>query len=146
MSWSQLPLSPKVISKAEVIDPVDYHYGMNLYIERVIFLTDTSDKAGVVPVTLVYEDSQGNVQSIEFSQLAVSEVGASIGSRWSWIEARSAFVSLVVAPKLSKLAQRTHASWRPDYCDLIPLFDLSQARLLAPIVRKLNVPRQSLIA
>lgn len=55
--------------KAEVIDPVEYHYGMNLDIERVISLTDTSDKAGVVPVTLVYEDSRGNVQSIEFSQV-----------------------------------------------------------------------------
>lgn len=31
-------------------------------------LTDTSGKAGVVPVTLIYEDSQGNVKSIEFSQ------------------------------------------------------------------------------
>ncbi|GAB6387611.1 DUF2790 domain-containing protein [Stutzerimonas marianensis] len=53
----------------EVADPVKYHYGMNLDVERVISVTDTSDKAGVVPVTMVYEDSQGNVKSIEFSQV-----------------------------------------------------------------------------
>lgn len=54
--------------KVEATAPVEYHYGMELDIKRVISLTDTSDKAGVVPVTLIYEDSQGNVRSIEFSQ------------------------------------------------------------------------------
>ncbi len=52
----------------DATDPVEYHYGMNLDVKRVISLTDTGDKTGVVPVTMIYEDSQGNVKSIEFSQ------------------------------------------------------------------------------
>lgn len=53
---------------AEPTEPVKYHYGMDLDVKRVISLTDTSDKVGVVPVTLIYEDSQGHVKAIEFSQ------------------------------------------------------------------------------
>lgn len=58
----------KIDRKAETTDSVDYHYGMNLDINEVISLTDIGDKAGVVPVTMVYEDSHGNVKSVTFSQ------------------------------------------------------------------------------
>lgn len=54
--------------RAEPFEPVEYHYGMNLDVKRVISLTDTSDSTGVVPATLIYEDSQGQVKSIEFTE------------------------------------------------------------------------------
>lgn len=54
--------------RAEPVQSVEYHYGMNLDVKRVISLTDTSDSTGVVPATLIYEDSQGQVKSIEFTQ------------------------------------------------------------------------------
>ena len=45
---------------------VEYHYGMDIDVQKVLHRTDTSDKTGVVPVTLVYEDSQGEVHKIRF--------------------------------------------------------------------------------
>ena len=54
--------------RAEPLEPVEYHYGMNLDVKRVISLTDTSDSTGVVPATLIYENSQGQVKSIEFTE------------------------------------------------------------------------------
>ena len=48
------------------VAPVDYHYGMEIDIQKVLHRTDTSDKIGVVPVTLVYEDSAGEVHKIRF--------------------------------------------------------------------------------
>lgn len=56
--------------RAESVNPVKYYYGMDLDVRRVISLTDTSDKIGVVPTTLVYEDSQGRIKAVEFSQAA----------------------------------------------------------------------------
>ncbi len=54
--------------QAEPVQSVEYHYGMSLDVKRVISLTETSDSTGVVPATLIYEDSQGQVHSIEFTQ------------------------------------------------------------------------------
>ncbi|MCY1423847.1 hypothetical protein D9M71_395730 [compost metagenome] len=48
------------------IAPVDYHYGMEIDVQRVLHRTDTTQKTGVVPVTLVYEDSEGEVHKIRF--------------------------------------------------------------------------------
>ncbi|BAN47454.1 DUF2790 domain-containing protein [Metapseudomonas resinovorans] len=45
---------------------VDYHYGMELDVQRVLSRTDISQKAGVVPVTMVYEDSQGELHKVRF--------------------------------------------------------------------------------
>lgn len=51
-------------------EPVQhYAYGQTLDIKRVISLTDVSREVGVVPVTLVYEDSQGEVHKVVFSQI-----------------------------------------------------------------------------
>lgn len=55
-------------SNFESSDPVVYNYGMALDIKRVISITDTSDDQGVVPATLIYEDSQGRVKTVNFSQ------------------------------------------------------------------------------
>ena len=46
-----------------------YEYGMNLDVKKVISLTDVSQEVGVVPVTMVYQDSNGYVQSVQFLQL-----------------------------------------------------------------------------
>ncbi|NWL78846.1 DUF2790 domain-containing protein [Pseudomonas taiwanensis] len=48
------------------IAPVDYHYGMEVDIQKVLHRTDTSQRTGVVPVTLVYEDSDGEVHKLRF--------------------------------------------------------------------------------
>lgn len=49
-------------------EPVEYRYGMELDIKRVISLTDTSSEQGVVPATLTYEDSQGHVNTVSFRE------------------------------------------------------------------------------
>ncbi|MGE8498060.1 MAG: DUF2790 domain-containing protein [Pseudomonas sp.] len=46
-----------------------YEYGMKLDVQKVISLTDVSQEVGVVPVTMVYQDSQGAVQTVQFLQL-----------------------------------------------------------------------------
>lgn len=46
-----------------------YEYGMKLDVKKVISLTDVSQEVGVVPVTMVYQDSQGAVQTVQFLQL-----------------------------------------------------------------------------
>ncbi|MBD1554861.1 DUF2790 domain-containing protein [Pseudomonas typographi] len=47
--------------------PVEqYHYGMNLDVQRIISKTDISDKTGVVPVTMVYQDSHGQVHKLQY--------------------------------------------------------------------------------
>lgn len=56
------------------IKPVDYHYGMDVDIHKVLHRTDTSDKVGVVPVTLVYEDSEGEVHKLRFLEWGGSTV------------------------------------------------------------------------
>ncbi|MBO3277199.1 DUF2790 domain-containing protein [Pseudomonas schmalbachii] len=48
------------------VEPVDYHYGMEIDVQKVLHRTDTSQKTGVVPVTLVYEDSDGEVRKLRF--------------------------------------------------------------------------------
>ena len=50
--------------------PVEhYHYGMQLDVKKVISKTDVSQESGVVPVTMVYEDSKGQVHKLEYLQL-----------------------------------------------------------------------------
>lgn len=48
---------------------VSYEYGTELDIKRVISLTDTRDQEGVVPATMVYEDSNGAVKVIQYREL-----------------------------------------------------------------------------
>ncbi|WP_044871547.1 DUF2790 domain-containing protein [Pseudomonas sp. LFM046] len=48
------------------IPAVDYHYGMELDVQRVLYRTDASQRTGVVPVTLVYEDSKGELHKVRF--------------------------------------------------------------------------------
>ncbi|WP_447590721.1 DUF2790 domain-containing protein [Aquipseudomonas campi] len=50
----------------EGIPAVDYHYGMQLDIEKVLHRTDNSDKIGVVPSTVVYQDGKGEVHKVRF--------------------------------------------------------------------------------
>lgn len=49
--------------------PIQYEYGTKLDVKKVISLTDVSQKEGVVPVTMVYQDSQGDVHKVQFLQL-----------------------------------------------------------------------------
>jgi len=49
--------------------PVEsYTYGMKLDVKKVISETDVSNKSGVVPVTMVYQDSRGQVHKVQFLQ------------------------------------------------------------------------------
>ncbi|RJG09305.1 DUF2790 domain-containing protein [Pseudomonas cavernicola] len=65
-------LAPSVFAQDGLQEPgasisaVDYHYGMEIDVQKVLQRTDTSQKTGVVPVTLVYEDSEGEVHKIRF--------------------------------------------------------------------------------
>ena len=65
-------LAPSVFDQNNLQDPgahvsaVEYNYGMDIDVKRVLQRTDTSDKTGVVPVTLVYEDSAGEIHKIRF--------------------------------------------------------------------------------
>ncbi|MFP6848169.1 MAG: DUF2790 domain-containing protein [Pseudomonas sp.] len=47
------------------ITPVEYHYGMDVDVQKVLYRTDNSSKAGVVPVIVVYEDSNGEVRKLK---------------------------------------------------------------------------------
>lgn len=65
-------LAPSVFDHSSLQDSgahvpaVEYHYGMNIDVKRVLQRTDTSAKTGVVPVTVVYEDSKGEIHKIRF--------------------------------------------------------------------------------
>ncbi|AHD16518.1 hypothetical protein C163_23080 [Pseudomonas sp. FGI182] len=65
-------LAPSVFDHNSLQEPgahisaVEYHYGMNIDVKRVLQRTDTTDKTGVVPVTVVYEDSKGEIHKIRF--------------------------------------------------------------------------------
>ncbi|MGA3798556.1 hypothetical protein PS726_00596 [Pseudomonas fluorescens] len=65
-------LAPSVFDQNSLQEPgahvsaVDYHYGMEIDVKQVLQRTDTSDKTGVVPVTVVYLDSEGEVHKIRF--------------------------------------------------------------------------------
>ncbi|WP_433766282.1 DUF2790 domain-containing protein [Pseudomonas putida] len=71
-------LAPTVFDQNGLQEPgahvssVDYHYGMEIDVKRVLKRTDTSSKSGVVPVTLVYEDSQGEIHKIRFLEWGAS--------------------------------------------------------------------------
>ncbi|CAI8860777.1 DUF2790 domain-containing protein [Pseudomonas sp. IT-P44] len=71
-------LAPTVFDQNGLQEPgahvsaVDYHYGMEIDVKRVLQRTDTSNKTGVVPVTLVYEDSLGEVHKIRFLEWGAS--------------------------------------------------------------------------
>ncbi|WP_120995024.1 DUF2790 domain-containing protein [Stutzerimonas urumqiensis] len=47
---------------------ITYEYGQPLDVKKVLSITDTSQAVGIVPVTLVYEDSQGTVREVQFVQ------------------------------------------------------------------------------
>ncbi|WP_433766277.1 DUF2790 domain-containing protein [Pseudomonas putida] len=65
-------LAPSVFAPGDLqepgahISPVEYQYGMEIDVQRVLQRTDTTDKIGLVPVTLVYADSQGELHKIRF--------------------------------------------------------------------------------
>ena len=65
-------LAPSVFDHNSLHEPgaqisaIEYHYGMNIDVKRVLQRTDTTDKTGVVPVTVVYEDSKGEIHKIRF--------------------------------------------------------------------------------
>ncbi|WP_051394187.1 DUF2790 domain-containing protein [Pseudomonas taeanensis] len=63
-----LAQSPTV-QDASQVQAVDYHYGMALDIDKVIHITDTSDKVGVVPATITYLDSHGRLHKLNYLQL-----------------------------------------------------------------------------
>ncbi|MCY1542386.1 hypothetical protein D9M68_781320 [compost metagenome] len=48
---------------------VDYHYGMTLDVQKVIHITDNSDKVGVVPATIIFLDSQGMLHKVNYLEL-----------------------------------------------------------------------------
>jgi hypothetical protein len=48
------------------IPPVDYRYGMRLDVKQVLHRTDNSGRTGVVPTTLVYQDSHGELHKIRY--------------------------------------------------------------------------------
>jgi hypothetical protein len=44
----------------------DYVYGKELDVAKVISITDVSRERGVVPVTMKYEDSNGQVHEVQY--------------------------------------------------------------------------------
>ncbi|MDF3933309.1 DUF2790 domain-containing protein [Pseudomonas citronellolis] len=48
------------------ITPVEYHYGMQLDIDKVLHRTDNSHKVGMVPAYLVYQDHEGETHRVRF--------------------------------------------------------------------------------
>jgi hypothetical protein len=75
-------LAPGVFAQNALPEPsasvrvVDYHYGMEVNVQKVLQRTDTSRKTGVVPVTLVYEDSEGELHKIRFLEWGGSTTSA----------------------------------------------------------------------
>ncbi|MFW5326160.1 DUF2790 domain-containing protein [Pseudomonas aeruginosa] len=49
-----------------VPDVKHYKYGMNLDIAKVVSVTPSSSACGVVPARMTYEDSQGELHTIEY--------------------------------------------------------------------------------
>lgn len=45
---------------------VDYQYGMDLDIAKVVSRTDNSLKAGIVPTVVVYRDHQGDLHKVRY--------------------------------------------------------------------------------
>jgi hypothetical protein len=64
-AWAQPPLS----QNPEEVQAVDYHYGMSLDIQKVIHITDNSDKVGVVPATITFLDSNGKLRKVNYLEL-----------------------------------------------------------------------------
>lgn len=46
-----------------------YRYGMDLDVARVISISEPKEACGLVPVTMQYEDSQGDRHFLSFTQL-----------------------------------------------------------------------------
>ncbi|MCY1179941.1 hypothetical protein D3C76_843000 [compost metagenome] len=65
-------LAPSIFAQDGIQNPgaglpvVEYHHGMEIDVQKVLHRTDTSQLTGVVPVTLVYEDSDGEVHKVRF--------------------------------------------------------------------------------
>ncbi|HBX56252.1 DUF2790 domain-containing protein [Pseudomonas sp. UBA2684] len=64
-AFAQTPLT----TNAKDVQAVDYHYGMHLDIQRVIHITDNSDKMGVVPATITFIDSSGMLRKVNYLEL-----------------------------------------------------------------------------
>lgn len=46
----------------------DYHYGMQLDVQQVLYRTDNSREAGVVSSIMVFADSQGQLHKLRFRE------------------------------------------------------------------------------
>ncbi|MDX1725732.1 MAG: DUF2790 domain-containing protein [Pseudomonas sp.] len=64
-AWAQS--SPS--QEAEKVQAVDYHYGMSLDVQKVIHISDNSDKVGVVPTTIIFLDSNGKLHKVNYLEL-----------------------------------------------------------------------------
>lgn len=70
-AWAQTPLT----QDADAVQAVDYHYGMTLDVQKVIHITDNSDKVGVVPATITFLDSQGRLHKVNYLELGRYDMG-----------------------------------------------------------------------
>ncbi|MFI8481430.1 DUF2790 domain-containing protein [Pseudomonas sp. NPDC078700] len=65
-----LSLAPSAFaSNYDHLELVQYSYDTKLDVAKVISLTDVSQERGVVPVIMIYKDSQGDVHKVQFLQL-----------------------------------------------------------------------------
>lgn len=64
-AWAQSAPS----QESEEVQAVDYHYGMSLDVQKVIHITDNSDKVGVVPATIIFLDSNGKLHKVNYLEL-----------------------------------------------------------------------------
>lgn len=46
----------------------EYHYGMQLDVDKVVHRTDNSAKVGIVPAYLVYQDHSGELHKVRFME------------------------------------------------------------------------------
>ncbi|MCG4454489.1 MULTISPECIES: DUF2790 domain-containing protein [unclassified Pseudomonas] len=69
--WAEPPTE----QNPEQVQAVDYHYGMSLDIQKVIDITDNSDKVGVVPATITYLDSNGKLHKLNYLELGRFDSG-----------------------------------------------------------------------
>ena len=70
-AWAQSPLG----QDPDAVQAVDYHYGMSLDIQKVIHITDNSDKVGVVPATITFLDSNGKLHKVNYLELGRYDSG-----------------------------------------------------------------------
>jgi hypothetical protein len=55
-------------SRIDTLPVETYHYGMHMDVKTIVSKTDVSNTSGVVPVTLVYQDSKGRLHKVRYLQ------------------------------------------------------------------------------